>query len=60
MILALVCAVMWAVFFGLFVMRDLYLADVRSRQRDGSTRTDVFVPFHDTPYSQQEQHNRGA
>lgn len=45
MILALaltpVCIVMWAVFFGLFVMRDLYLADVRSRQRDGSTRTDV-------------------
>ena len=60
MILALVCAVMWAVFFGLFVMRDLSLADVRSRQRDGSTRTDVFVPFHVTPYTQQKEDNHAA
>jgi len=48
MILALVCAVMWAVFFGLFVMRDLYLADVRSRHLDGSTRTDVVSLSHNT------------
>lgn len=47
MILAIVCAVMWAVFFGLFVTRDIYLADVRSRHLDGSTRTDVVSLSHD-------------
>lgn len=56
MILALVCIVMWAVFFGLL----RHTEHVRSRHLDGSTRTDVFIPFHVTPYSQQEQHNHGA
>ena len=56
MILALVCIVMWAVFFGLLRLNE----HVRSRHHSGSTRTDVFVPFHVTPYSQQEQHNHGA
>jgi len=43
MILALVCAVMWAVFFGLLRLNE----HVRSRHLDGSTRTDVLSFPHD-------------
>lgn len=44
MILALFCIVMWAVFFGLL----RHTEHVRSRQRDGSTRTDVLSFPHNT------------
>ena len=56
MILALVCIVMWAVFFGLLRLTE----HVRSRHHSGSTRTDVFVPFHVTPYTQQKEDNHAA
>jgi hypothetical protein len=43
MILALVCIVMWAVFFGLLRLNE----HVRSRHHSGSTRTDVLSFPHD-------------
>ena len=48
MILALVCIVMWAVFFGLLRLTE----HVRSRHLDGSTRTDVVSLSHNTGDSQ--------
>lgn len=55
MIFAIIAVVAWALFFGLFVARDLYLnqpQDVRERQWDAPFCTDVVFPSHDNGDSQ--------